>query len=545
MIPDLRIEDYDYDLDSGRIAKYPLKERDASKLLVYKPAVAATNCETAGNANKEESSRPTPIYADTKEVDKNCATVKGGLYKCSDHHFYDLPNLLPSDTLMVFNDTKVVPARMFFQRPTGAHIEIFCLEPVSPPEYERNFASTDSCTWKCIVGNAKRWKNDVLHLCEPHENPTLDGAAAPHFGENSSEEDGAAAPHLSGNSSEADGAAAPHLSGNSSESDAGSNPASRDEVSALNMTATLVERTGETATVRFDWEGGLPFSTVLEICGRVPIPPYLNRETEAIDKDRYQTLYAKYRGSVAAPTAGLHFTDRVLTDIRDRGIKMANVCLHVGAGTFLPVKEGRVAKHNMHSEPFSVTRELLTNLLEAKKAKRPITAVGTTSVRTLESLYYVGAKCIENGSPSDVEQWEPYEREWEYTAEETLEAIISYMDRTNTENMTLQDSNSVPTKTDHTQKTENTETPCETDVEKNTDKKNTITLGTRIIIVPGFDFKFTDVLVTNFHQPQSTLLLLISAFLGGEWRPLYDHALKNGYRFLSYGDSSLLFRSIR
>ncbi len=441
MIPDLRIEDYDYNLDSGRIAKYPLKERDASKLLVYGP----------------ETNRPTP----TDESD--CGDTKP--YICRDHHFYELPKLLPSDSLMVFNDTKVVPARLFFQRETGAHIEIFCLEPISPPEYERNFASSDSCTWKCIVGNAKRWKNDVLSLC---------------------------------------------------------NTADQDEIRALNMTATLVERDGETARVRFDWSGGLPFSTVLELCGRIPIPPYLNRETEEIDKDRYQTLYAKYRGSVAAPTAGLHFTDRVLADIRERGIETANVCLHVGAGTFLPVKDGRVAQHKMHSEPFSVTRSLLTALLEAKKAGRPITAVGTTSVRTLESLYYVGAKCIENGSPSDVEQWEPYERDWIYTTEEALKAIISYMDHTNTEKFTLEE----PPKTDCAAKTD------------------TITLGTRIIIVPGFDFRFTDILVTNFHQPQSTLLLLISAFLKGEWRPLYDHALENGYRFLSYGDSSLLFRSI-
>ncbi len=471
MIPDLRIEDYDYDLDSGRIAKYPLKERDASKLLVYGPSTDMKEKFTTAGIF------PTP----TDEHEINRGDTKP--YICRDHHFYELPKLLPSDTLMVFNDTKVVPARMFFQRETGAHIEIFCLEPVSPPEYERNFASTDTCTWKCIVGNAKRWKNDVLSLCNPHTDENRNENGEPQ-GQNTLH-----------------------------------NP---DEIRALNMTATLVERDGETAIVKFDWTGNLPFSTVLELCGRIPIPPYLNRETEAIDKDRYQTLYAKYRGSVAAPTAGLHFTDRVLADICERGIETANVCLHVGAGTFLPVKDGRVAQHKMHSEPFSVTRSLLTALLEAKKAGRPITAVGTTSVRTLESLYYVGAKCIENGSPSDVEQWEPYERDWIYSTGETLEAIISYMDRTKTENLTLE------------------ETP-KTDGATDTD---TLTLGTRIIIVPGFDFKFTDILVTNFHQPQSTLLLLISAFLGGEWRPLYDHALKNDYRFLSYGDSSLLIRSL-
>ncbi len=403
MVPDLRIEDYDYTLDTERIAKYPLERRDASKLLVY----------------------------------------RGG--KCEDRHFYDLPNLLPDNTLVVFNDTKVVPARMFFQRSTGAHIEIFCLEPVSPPEYDRNFASSETCRWKCIVGNVKRWKGDLLHLSNP------EGAA---------------------------------------------------ETDALGLTASLVERSGETAVVQFDWKGGEPFSSVLEHCGRIPIPPYLDRETEEIDKERYQTLYARYRGSVAAPTAGLHFTDRVLSGLRERGIETETVCLHVGAGTFLPVKSSRVAEHNMHSEPFSVTRAFLEKLLALKKAGRPLTAVGTTSVRTLESLYYVGAHCIEDGRPEAVAQWMPYERDWPYTTEQALEAVIAHMKANSLESLSL---------------------------------------GTRIIIVPGFTFRFVDLLITNFHQPQSTLLLLISSFLGGEWRPLYDHALASGYRFLSYGDSSLLY----
>ncbi|MCD8313547.1 MAG: S-adenosylmethionine:tRNA ribosyltransferase-isomerase [Bacteroidales bacterium] len=405
MIPELRIEDYDYPLDSERIAKYPLERRDASKLLVYKDGT------------------------------------------CEDRHFYDLPHLLPSDTMMVFNDTKVVSARMFFQRPTGAHIEIFCLEPVCPPEYDRNFASEGSCQWKCIVGNVKRWKDDVLRLSNPDNSPVT---------------------------------------------------------TALGLTATLVERDGETAVVQFDWASGEPFSSVLEHCGKIPIPPYLDRETEEIDKERYQTLYAKYRGSVAAPTAGLHFTDQVLKEIRERGIDEETVCLHVGAGTFLPVKSSLVSEHNMHSEPFTVTRAFLYKLRDLQRSGRPLTAVGTTSVRTLESLYYAGVKCIELGRPEAIEQWMPYLRDWAYTTDEALGALIGYMDAKEMESLSL---------------------------------------GTRIIIVPGFQYRFTDILVTNFHQPQSTLLLLISAFLKGNWRPLYDHALAGGYRFLSYGDSSLLFRA--
>lgn len=401
MIVEIRIEDYSYDLPDGRIAKYPLPERDASKLLRYKDGAV------------------------------------------SQHIFSDIPSLLPEDSLMIFNDTKVVPARLHFQRPTGAHIEIFCLEPVFPAEYVTMFSVTDSCRWKCIVGNVKRWKDDVLDLYNP-ENST--------------------------------------------------------EISAMALKAVLVERLGETSVVEFSWQGALPFSKVLEIGGSVPIPPYLNRETEAVDMERYQTLYARYRGSVAAPTAGLHFTDRVLLEIESRGIDRDTVCLHVGAGTFLPVKSSLVSEHNMHREPFTVTLSLLEKLLDRN---RTVTAVGTTSVRTLESLYYVGVKCIENGRPSDVGQWEPYEREYGYSVEEALEAIVRYLKENGL---------------------------------------NEINVGTRIIIVPGYRFRIVDVLVTNFHQPQSTLLLLISAFVDGDWHRIYDYALENSFRFLSYGDSSVLFR---
>lgn len=401
MIPSIHIEDYNYNLPDERIAKYPLAERDASKLLRY--------------------------------VDGNV----------DEYVFRNIPELLPAGALMVFNDTKVVPARLHFQRATGAHIEIFCLEPVNPPEYNTAFAATDRCRWKCVIGNAKRWKNDTLSLYNPH----------------------------------ADAA-----------------------VVAMGLKADLVERNGETGIVEFTWQDGNPFSRVLELCGTVPIPPYLNRETESIDTERYQTLYAHIRGSVAAPTAGLHFTQRVLDAISAKGIDRENVCLHVGAGTFLPVKSSDVARHPMHREPFVVSLSLLKRI---RFNKSKLIAVGTTSVRTLESLYYVGVSCIEKGMQEDVCQWAPYERDYEYSLEESLDAIIAYLEGRGLEELKV---------------------------------------GTRIIIVPGFRFRLVDILVTNFHQPESTLILLISAFVGGDWKTIYDYALGHDFRFLSYGDSSLLFR---
>lgn len=402
MIPEIHIEEYNYPLPDERIAKYPLEKRDSSKLLCYKDG------------------------------------------DVSENKFTSLPDLLEEGSMMVFNDTKVVPARLHFQRSTGAHIEIFCLEPVLPEEYVSMFAVTDRCRWKCIVGNVKRWKNDTLNLYNPESDELVAGMA---------------------------------------------------------LKADLIERQGETSIVEFSWDNGAPFSRVLEICGSVPIPPYLNRDTEAIDLERYQTLYARFRGSVAAPTAGLHFTEDVLESIRKKNISIQSVCLHVGAGTFLPVKSSLVSEHTMHREPFVVTLEFLQNLLD-RKGK--LIAVGTTSVRTLESLYYIGVKCIEGGFPADVDQWDPYVRDYPYTLQESIEAIVEYLK-----------SNSL----------------------------KELQLGTRIIIVPGYSFKVVDVLVTNFHQPQSTLLLLISAFVKGDWRKIYDYALGNEFRFLSYGDSSVLFRS--
>ena len=402
MSVNINIKDYNYELPDSRIAKYPLEERDQSKLLEFRDS---------------------------------CIT---------EHIFRDLPGLLPDNAIMVFNDTKVVPARLHFRRESGASIEVFCLEPHLPVDYNVNFASTGQCEWRCIVGNVKKWKGDVLRL----DNPDADEA-----------------------------------------------------VSLMNLRAELVERQGETSIVRFLRDNGAAFSAVLEACGRIPIPPYLNRDTESIDSERYQTLYAKYRGSVAAPTAGLHFTDAVLEAIRSRGIDTETVCLHVGAGTFLPVKSDNVAEHRMHREPFSVSLDFLMKL---RHGGHQVIAVGTTSVRTLESLYYVGVGIIEEGEAKDVDQWAPYAREYDYSLEESLDAIIDYLKARG---------------------------------------ETSLRVGTRIIIVPGFRFRVVDVLVTNFHQPQSTLLLLISAFIGGEWKPVYEYALAHSFRFLSYGDSSLLFRA--
>ena len=402
MIPVIRIQDYDYPLPDERIAKYPLPERDASKLLRYRDGVV------------------------------------------DEFVFRELPDLLPESSIMVFNDTKVVPARLHFQRQTGAHIEIFCLQPVEPAEYSTVFTSVGRCVWRCVIGNSKRWKDDVLRLYGHGADPAVD---------------------------------------------------------RMDLQARLLSREGETGVVEFTWVDGSPFSAVLEACGSVPIPPYLNRETEAVDLERYQTLYARFRGSVAAPTAGLHFTESVLDLIRAKGIDSETICLHVGAGTFLPVKSELVSEHPMHSEPFVVRKSFIRSLCEGDKS---VIAVGTTSVRTLESLYYIGVSCIETGRPAPVEQWCPYTREYAYSLRESLEAIVKY----------LEDNGLDELKAD-----------------------------TRIIIVPGFRFRIVDMLVTNFHQPESTLILLVSAFVGGDWRTIYDYALAHGFRFLSYGDSSLLFRA--
>ena len=406
MVQEIRIDSYDYPLPEERIARYPLAQRDDSKLLVY------TNASGRVPENRK---------------------------------FRDLADCLPEKSMIVFNNTKVVPARLLFQKDTGALIEVFCLEPAEPQDYQLCFATTDTCRWKAIIGNIKRWKGGRLHLYVGPENPDAKLLAE------------------------------------------------------INLEVELVER-GEASVVSFHWNGGYSFSQVMEHAGRIPIPPYLKRDTEAIDLERYQTWYAKREGSVAAPTAGLHFTQRELDALDAKGITRLNLCLHVGAGTFLPVKSETIGDHTMHSEPFSVSRDFLVQL--SAKGKRPLTAVGTTSTRCLESLYYLGVHCIETGEPGLVEQWEPYrEAGYTYTLEAALQALIDYMDKTGLAEL-------------HSR--------------------------TRIIIVPGYRFRVIDYLVTNFHQPKSTLLLLISAFVGEAWRDIYRFALSHDFRFLSYGDSSLL-----
>lgn len=406
MIPKVDILDYTYNLPDERIAKYPLPKRDSSKLLLFKEGTV------------------------------------------SDHCFCNIPSLLPDNAMMVFNQTRVVPARLHFERETGAHIEVFCLQPILPGDYVMNFASKQMCRWKCVVGNIKRWKQDEKLILM--------------------------------------------------------NPQKDEVVESLQLKACLIERMGEVSIVQLEWQGGKEFSEVLDICGTIPIPPYLNRETQSIDLERYQTTYAIERGSVAAPTAGLHFTDDTMTSLKSRGIDIEKVCLHVGAGTFLPVKCQYIQDHTMHREPFAVTTEFISKLKAHKESGKPVIAVGTTSVRTLESLYWAGVQCLKGIDLHDIDQWEPYQEDSpsKISICQSLDALLEYAER---------------------------------------HSLTEISLGTRIIIVPGYELKVVDILVTNFHQPQSTLLLLISAFVGDNWHSIYKHAMDNGYRFLSYGDSSVLY----
>ena len=411
---DIRISDYNYTLPDERIAKYPVAERDHSKLLVYQHGTI------------------------------------------SEDRFYNLPNYLPAGALLVYNNTRVIRARMLFRKPTGAHIEIFLLEPYSPADYEQTFQSQERCSWLCLVGNQKKWKDGQLQRVLQ-----IDG---------------------------------------------------RDIV----LTATHLGPYGTSQLIEFRWECsdstaangksvGCPFSDIIDAAGELPIPPYLNRQTEEADNTTYQTVYSRIKGSVAAPTAGLHFTPAVLSDIDARGLEREEVTLHVGAGTFRPVKSENVADHEMHSEHISVTRATLLRLI-AHDGKA--IAVGTTSVRTLESLYYVGCKLLRQPNLTEeqlyVTQWEPYDESAEAdapTAKEALQAIVDWLDA---------------------------------------HQLATLHTATQIIIVPGYRYHIVEMLITNFHQPQSTLLLLVSAFLHGDWRRVYDYALAHDFRFLSYGDSSLL-----
>ena len=403
---EIKISDYNYPLPDDRIAKYPMSERDHSKLLVYH---------------------------------------KGGI---TSDMFYNLPSYISKGELIVFNNTRVIQARIFFHKKTGAQIEVFLLEPSHPSDYEQMFQTKGRCSWICMIGNLKKWKEGALDRVIMVGQKSITLRAEKH-----------------------------------------------NEV----HTGHLVE---------FQWEDeSISFSEILDACGELPIPPYLNRKTEKSDKSTYQTIYSKIKGSVAAPTAGLHFTEKVLAAIDEKEIERDEVTLHVGAGTFKPVKSETIRGHEMHTEYISIRRSTIEKLL---LHDAHAIAVGTTSVRTLESLYYMGVKLSLNPLLSEdelhVKQWEPYEGEIEAKAKEissrqAIEHLLEWYDRNNV---------------------------------------GILHSSTQIIIVPGYEYHIVKALVTNFHQPQSTLLLLVSAFLKGDWKRVYEYALKNEFRFLSYGDSSFL-----
>ena len=402
MVKDIHIEDFDYCLPDEQIPLHPLEKRDECKLLVRSP--------------------------------------EGRIYH---RVFKELPHLIPPSALMVCNDTKVINARMAFHKASGANIELFLLEPLFPSDYALNFQSRQTCNWKCLVGNSKKWKSgEVYAEIEDEGEPVKIQAIRTSIGEDGSSE------------------------------------------------------------LEFYWNNPLyTFGRLLELTGKIPIPPYLNRESEECDLEDYQTVYANVKGSVAAPTAGLHFTPEVFESLLAHNIKVEKVTLHVGAGTFRPVKSETIGDHSMHQEPFTVSRELVKQLLAHKKEGKPVIAVGTTTVRTLESLPYIGKAILEGKeNPFMINQWSPYTGE-DFDTLESLQAILNRLDSDNSE---------------------------------------VVTAYTSIMIAPGFKWRITNGMITNFHQPKSTLLLLVSSFLGGdEWRSVYDSALKNSYRFLSYGDACL------
>lgn len=398
-VPHIDTALYDYELPEEKIARYPLDKRDKSKLLIY----------------------------DQGDIKQS--------------HFSNVEEYLPKGGFtMVFNNTKVIRARLMFHKETGAQIEIFCLEPIIPSEVQQAFTERESTTWKCIIGNSKKWKEGALHL----------NTMTPH-GE-------------------------------------------------VVLSATRKLQESNTSEIIFEWENeDVTFAELIEAAGVIPIPPYLNRETENIDNTRYQTVYSEHKGSVAAPTAGLHFTEEILDRIKADGNDLVNLTLHVGAGTFKPVQTKNVEEHVMHAEHVVVEAKSIKQIGWGKK---PLVAVGTTSVRTLESLYWLGVKLlagqnIENG----VSQWDAYELPQYYSSEEALGALLKYME------------------------------------DKGTEELHSIT---QIMIMPGYKFRIVDILITNFHQPHSTLLLLIGAFVGLDWQKIYKYAIENNFRFLSYGDSSLL-----
>lgn len=399
-IPNINISDYNYELPEERIARYPLEERDLSKLLVYRDGAISQ-------------------------------TV-----------FKRITELLPENSPIVFNDTKVIRARLKFQKETGAEIEVFCLEPLQPIDVQLAFETHERTVWKCIVGNSKKWKSGRLY----HNVVTPEGEA-------------------------------------------------KLEIERLSTMDNTFE-------IAFEWDNrNVSFADIIESFGVTPIPPYLNRETEEVDKTRYQTVYSHYKGSVAAPTAGLHFTQNILNDLQVAKHQLLYLTLHVGAGTFKPVQTNSIGTHVMHTEHIVVEASLLRNLLNNKNR---LVAVGTTSVRTLESLYWLGVKLLSGQSiEQGVSQWDAYELEQDFSVSQSLNALLNHLESLGVDSL-------------HNM--------------------------TQIMIVPGYKFRLVDVLVTNFHQPHSTLLLLIGAFIGKDWKQVYDYALSNDFRFLSYGDSSLLFR---
>ena len=397
----IKISEFNYPLPDERIAKFPLSNRDESKLLVYRQG------------------------------------------EVSEDRFTSLPDYLEPGEMMVFNNTKVIQARLHFRKETGALIEVFCLEPIAPNDYALSFQQTKKCSWLCMVGNLKKWKEGTLKREVEVKGKTI------------------------------------------------------------TLSATRGECRGTSHWIDFEWDDdSLTFADVLEAVGELPIPPYLNRETQESDKQTYQTVYSKIKGSVAAPTAGLHFTERVLKALDEKGIDREELTLHVGAGTFKPVKSEEIEGHEMHTEYISVNKRTIEKLI-AHGGKT--IAVGTTSVRTLESLYYIGIRIHLNPEANQeelhVKQWMPYEPHPVLTPVESLQNILDYLSRNNMEAL-------------HT--------------------------STQIIIAPGYEYKIVKKIVTNFHQPQSTLLLLVSAFVKGDWKKIYDYALSHDFRFLSYGDSSLL-----
>lgn len=405
----IRISEFNYTLPDERIAKFPLAQRDSSKLLVYNHG------------------------------------------QVSHDVFTSLPGYLPKGALMIFNNTKVIQARLHFRKPacggpksTGAMIEVFLLEPASPSDYQLMFTQTEKCSWYCLIGNLKRWKSDVVTLSTTVE---IDGRT-------------------------------------------------------VTMKASRGPVHGTSHRVDFRWDGGVSFAQLLEATGEIPIPPYLNRESQESDRTTYQTVYSKIKGSVAAPTAGLHFTDRVLKDLDDHGIDREELTLHVGAGTFRPVKSEEIEGHEMHTEFIAVRKATIQKLIAHDGQA---IAVGTTSVRTLESLYYIGLYLGTHPDATEedmhVSQWTPYQTESDVTAVQALQNILDYL---------------------------------------NLHGLDVLKTSTQIIIAPGYRYHIVRMMVTNFHQPQSTLLLLVSAFLSGDWRKVYNYALSHGFRFLSYGDSSLL-----